>query len=49
MFVTDKFKEQLSQQEFNQKDAHDTILQDLASIQDNAMKIWEKLGEAVFF
>ncbi|XP_045129827.1 protein brambleberry-like isoform X2 [Portunus trituberculatus] len=37
-------KQQLMSQEDKQRASHDVILQDLSRIQDNALKIWQKLN-----
>ncbi|KAK4301661.1 hypothetical protein Pmani_026218 [Petrolisthes manimaculis] len=39
----DEAKEQLANQEDSQRDVHAMILQDLSTIQDNALKVWQKL------
>ena len=41
-------KKQLMSQEDNQRAGHEQILQDLSRIQDNALKIWQKLGNYTY-
>ena len=43
--LSDEARKQLQVQEENQKGAHTNILQDLAEIQDDARRVWEKLGK----